>query len=183
MITIQAVYLLVGVLFVVFAYLSVRDAANPRRWTTGVFWGLFATSFLAGDFLGDFGNGVLVLTMALIAGFGGLATGKVATTTGEERKAGAALRGNALFLPALIIPLVTVVGTILIKGIELPGLALGPWALIAPYFETKQATLISLCSPSPVSARSSAISRRNGCPRTTFSLQSRSIAWEWLRSR
>ena len=146
MITIQAVYVLVGLLFVVFAVLSVRDADNPRRWTTGLFWGLFATSFLAGDFLGDLGNGVLVLTMALIAGFGGLATGKVATTTSEERKTGAALRGNALFVPALIIPLVTVVGTILIKGIELPGLALGPWALIAPYFETKQATLISLAA-------------------------------------
>ncbi len=146
MITIQAVYVLVGLLFVVFAVLSVRDADNPRRWTTGLFWGLFATSFLAGDFLGDLGNGVLVLTMALIAGFGGLATGKVTTTTAEERTAGAALRGNALFVPALIIPLVTVVGTILIKGIELPGLALGPWALVAPYFETKQATLISLAA-------------------------------------
>jgi uncharacterized membrane protein len=32
----------------------------------------------------------------------------------------------------------------LIKGIELPGLALGPWSLIAPYFEAKQATLIAL---------------------------------------
>lgn len=146
MITIQAVYVLVGALFVVFAYLSLRDAANPRRWTTGLFWALFAVSFLAGDFLGDFGNGVLVLGMALIAGFGGLSMGKVATTSAEERKAGSAERGNMLFVPALIIPLVTVVGTILIKGIELPGMALGPWALIAPYFETKQATLISLAA-------------------------------------
>jgi uncharacterized membrane protein len=137
---------LVGALFVVFAVLSVRDKANPRRWTTGLFWALFAVSFLAGDFLGDLGNGVLVLSMALIAGFGGLSMGKAATTSAEERKAGALLRGNALFVPALIIPLVTVVGTILIKGIELPGLALGPWGLIAPYFETKQATLISLAA-------------------------------------
>jgi uncharacterized membrane protein len=144
MITIQAVYVLVGALFVVFAVLSARDTANPRRWTTALFWALFAVSFLAGDFLGDFGNGILVLSMALVAGFGGLSMGKVATTSAAERKAGAALSGNALFVPALIIPLVTVVGTILIKGIELPGLALGPWGLIAPYFETKQATLISL---------------------------------------
>ncbi len=146
MITIHAVYVLVGALFVVFAVLSVRDAANPRRWTTGLFWALFAASFLAGDFLGDLGNGVLVLTMALIAGLGGLSTGKVATTTAEERKAGAVLQGNALFVPALIIPLVTVAGTILIKGIQLPGLALGPWKLIAPFFEAKQATLISLAT-------------------------------------
>ncbi len=146
MITIQAVYILVGVLFVAFAILSVRDTANPRRWTTGLFWALFAVSFLAGDLLGDLGNGVLVLSMALIAGFGGLGMGEVATTSAGERKTGAAQRGNVLFVPALIIPLVTVVGTILIKGIELPGVALGPWNLTAPYFETKQATLISLAA-------------------------------------
>ena len=95
--------------------------------------------------MGDLGNGVLVLTMALIAGFGGLGAGKGRDHDGRgapgERCVAAAMR---LFVPALIIPLVTVVGTILIKGIELPGLALGPWSLIAPYFETKQATLISL---------------------------------------
>lgn len=146
MITIQTVYLAVGALFVIFAFLSATDAANPKRWTTALFWGLFAVSFLAGDFIGDLGNGILVLSMALIAGFGGLGAGKAATTTQAERDTGAASRGNALFLPALIIPLVTVVGTILIKGIELPGLALGPWSLLAPFLEAKQATLISLAA-------------------------------------
>ena len=83
MITIHAVYILVGLLFVAFAYLGVRDRSNPKRYTTGLFWGLFAASFLAGDFIGDLGNGVLVLTMALIAGFGGLGFGKAPTTSTE----------------------------------------------------------------------------------------------------
>lgn len=146
MITIHHVYILVGLLFVVFAVLSALDAANPRRWTTGLFWGLFAVSFLAGDFLGDLGNGVLVLCMALIAGFGGLSAGKAATTSVEERKAGSARWGNVLFLPALVIPIVTLVGTVAIKGLPLPfGLAFEGMTIggVAP-FDPKQATLISL---------------------------------------
>jgi uncharacterized membrane protein len=96
MITLQHVYVLVGSLFVVFAYLSVRDTANPKRWTTGLFWALFALSFLAGDYLGDLGNGVLVLSMALIAGGGGLGVGKPATTSPEERQASSQHWGNWL---------------------------------------------------------------------------------------
>ena len=160
MITLQHVYLLVGCLFVVFAYLSVRDAANPKRWTTGLFWALFATSFLAGNYLGDLGNGVLVLSMALIAGGGGLGIGKPTTTSGEERQASSQRFGNWLFLPALVIPVVTLVGTFAIKG-------LGPfviegldWTIVVdpvrvfgvPLGEEKQATLISLAAGAVIAA-------------------------------
>lgn len=155
MITIHAVYILVGLLFVAFAYLSVRDRSNPKRYTTGLFWGLFAASFLAGDFIGDLGNGVLVLTMALIAGFGGLGFGKVATTTVEERRASSERFGNRLFLPALIIPLVTLAGTFAIKGFAIPAFEFLGFAFEGFVFEglkingvpiadPKQATVISL---------------------------------------
>jgi len=149
MITIDAVYVLVGVLFLAFAFLSVRDTTNPKRFTTGLFWSLFALSFLAGNYLGDLGNGVLVLAMALIAGFGGLGMGRIATTTHEERKASSATWGNWLFLPALLIPLVTLTGTFAIKGIDIDGwlgtlkvdgLTIGGIAIADP----KQATVISL---------------------------------------
>jgi uncharacterized membrane protein len=145
MITIHYVYVLVGLLFVAFAYLSVRDASNPKRYTTGLFWGLFAVSFLAGDFIGDLGNGVLVLTMALIAGFGGLGLGKMATTTVEERRASSQRFGNWLFLPALIIPIVTLVGTFAVKGFELGAIKFAGLTFNgAPIADPKQATVISL---------------------------------------
>jgi uncharacterized membrane protein len=153
MITLAVVYVLTGTLFLVFAVLSARDAANPKRWTTALFWGLFALSFLAGDYLTDVGNGVLVLSMAMIAGFGGLGIGKVATTTPEERKASAAKWGNRLFLPAIVIPLVTLFGTLAIKGF-----ALGPIAFEgitfngAPPIDPKQATLISLAAGAIIAA-------------------------------
>ena len=50
-------------MFGAIALLSALDRANPKRWANALFWGLFATSFLAGDYLGDLGNGVLVLAM------------------------------------------------------------------------------------------------------------------------
>jgi uncharacterized membrane protein len=152
MITLQHVYVLVGSLFVVFAYLSVRDTANPKRWTTGLFWGLFATSFLAGDFLGDLGNGVLVLAMALIAGGGGLGVGKPATTSPEERQASSQRFGNWLFLPALVIPIVTLVGTFAIKGLTWPIMIEPVLIYGGPLGDQKQATLISLAAGSVIAA-------------------------------
>ncbi len=147
MITLSFVYVLAGMLFATFAVLSVRDTANPKRWTTGLFWALFALSFLVGDYLGDVGNGVLVLAMALIAGVGGLGIGRVATTTPDERRAAAAHWRNLLFLPAVMIPIVTVAGTFAFAGLTVVGmvifepLTIGGAPIVA---NPKQATLIAL---------------------------------------
>jgi uncharacterized membrane protein len=135
MITYDHVYMAAGVLFIAFSVLSAIDASNPRRLTTGAFWALFALSFLAGNYLGDLGNGVLVLTMAVIAGFGGLGTGNPATTTPAQRLASAVRWKNLLFVPAVLIPLVTLAGTFGLKSFEIDGHLLA---------DPKQATLISL---------------------------------------
>jgi uncharacterized membrane protein len=135
MIKVQAVYALAGVVFAAVAVFSAFDATNRKRWNNTAFWGLFATSFLAGDLLGDLGNGLLVLTMVLIAGVGGLGHGKPATTTGDEREAGAARWGDRLFLPVLVIPAVTLVGTLVFKHIALGG---------RPLVDPAQVTVISL---------------------------------------
>ncbi|MFN9355461.1 MAG: 5-oxoproline transporter, DUF979 family subunit, partial [Alphaproteobacteria bacterium] len=87
MITYSTLYVLAGLLFAVFSVLSLRDWTNPKRYTTALFWGLFATSFLAGDLIGDLGNGILVLALALVAGSGGLGMGRPDTTSPEDRKA------------------------------------------------------------------------------------------------
>ena len=152
MITLQYVYIAVGALFVVFAVLSARDQANPKRWTTGLFWALFAASFLGGDYFGDLGNGVLVLSMALIAGGGGLGIGKPVTTTPEQRRLSSQRWGNALFLPALVIPIVTLVGTFAIKGLAWP-IVIDPVLINGVALaDPKQATLISLAVGAVIAA-------------------------------
>ena len=70
MITLQWIYTLAGAMFAAFALLSAMDGTNPKRFGNAAFWGLMALSLLAGDLAGDFGNGLLVLGLAGLAGFG-----------------------------------------------------------------------------------------------------------------
>ena len=135
MIRLEAVYWLAGGLFAVFAILSLLDRPNPKRWGNGLFWGLFATSFLFGSRLSDLANGILVLAMVAIAGFGGLGLGRPATTSAGDRVASAVRLGNKLFLPALTIPAVTLFGALLLKTVKVNGVFL---------IDPKQATPISL---------------------------------------
>ena len=133
MITLAHVYILGGVFFAAIAFRSALDAANPRRAMNTVFWALLAASFLAGPALGDAGNGMLALGLTLTATLG-LGQGKPTTTTTEERRVSAIKRGDLLFLPALIIPGVALVGTLIAKQTE--------WG--ARLIDPSQATLISL---------------------------------------
>jgi len=135
MIKLGAVYLLAGFVFGAFAVLSALDRNNPKRLGNATFWGLVATSFLAGDDLGDLGNGVLVLGLALIAGFGLLGRGQPATTSSEERRVLSDRFGEKLFVPALALPVVVAFGVLVLKPLTLGG---------EPLLDPKQATLLSL---------------------------------------
>lgn len=133
MITLQHIYIVVGVFFGAMSLLSAFDASNRRRLINFLFWGLLATSFLAGAVLGDLGNGVLALGLVIVGAFG-LGQGAPQTTTPEQRRESAIKRGDLLFLPALIIPAIALAGTLIAKQTE--------WG--AALLEVKQATLISL---------------------------------------
>ncbi len=113
MIRLEHLYWLVGALFAGWALLSLFDRSNRKRIGNALFWGLMATSLLGGSHFTDFGNGLIVLGMVGIAGFGFMGKGHPKTTSDVERKAFAELRGNKLFLPALIIPFVALAGTLL----------------------------------------------------------------------
>ena len=135
MITLEWVYIVAGLTFAAFAVLSVRDAENPKRLRNAAFWGLLAVSFFAGSYLGDLGNGVLVIGLVLLAGIGGLGQGKPATTTPEERLASAERRGNWLFGPALIIPVTALLGTLVLVKLQFGG---------TPLIDAKDPTLVAL---------------------------------------
>ncbi len=113
MITLQWLYTLAGLMFAAFALLSAFDRTNPKRFGNAAFWGLMALSLLAGDFVGDFGNGLLVLGLAGLAGFGFIGRSQPPTTSDEEREAWSERLGNRLFLPALIIPATALFGTLI----------------------------------------------------------------------
>lgn len=133
MIGLEALYLVGGAFFAAISFFSARDTTNPKRWKNTAFWGLFAVSFLFGSHLPDLANGLIVIAMVLVAGFGGLGRGEPATTSPAERAESAARLGNRLFLPALAIPATALAGTFAFKRPELAGLV-----------DPKQATLVAL---------------------------------------
>lgn len=130
MITLEQVYILEGLMFAAFALLSLRDASNRKRFGNTGFWTLLAVSFLFGSRVGDFANGLLVLALVVVGGSGALGLSNPHTTTAKERNTSAEKRGDAIFLPALVIPAVAIIGTLTLKGV--------------PLVEGKDVTLISL---------------------------------------
>ncbi|HVL29187.1 MAG TPA: DUF979 family protein, partial [Sphingomicrobium sp.] len=113
MITLHWLYALAGAMFAAFALLSALDPANPKRFGNAAFWGLMALSLMAGGRIGDFGNGLLVLGLAGLAGFGFIGRSQPPTTDNAERQTWSDRLGNKLFLPALIIPVTALLGTLL----------------------------------------------------------------------
>ena len=109
MITYEWLYVLAGAAFALWAALSAKDG----RWGNAAFWALLAASFLLGSQLSDLANGVLVLALVGIAGLGGLKRSDPPTTSPREREDHAVRLGNRLFVPALVVPLTAVVGTLL----------------------------------------------------------------------
>jgi len=134
-ITLEHVYWLSGLMMAGVAVVNWRDRSNARRLNNTAFWGVYAITFLAGSHLPDLTNGFLVSAMVLVSSIRGLGQGQKESTTREEREESARRWGNKLFVPALAIPLVTVVGTVLFKRITIYG---------TPVVDLKQVTLISL---------------------------------------
>jgi uncharacterized membrane protein len=124
MINLHWLYVLAGAVFAGFAIGSLRDETNRKRWGNAAFWLLLAGSFWFGDFLGDLGNGILVLALVGIAGMHFIGRGSKESTTADERQRSSERHGNRLFLPALIIPFTAFVGTLLFNYTPLKGLNL-----------------------------------------------------------
>ncbi len=149
-------YWLAGAVLLVVAIMSWRDKSNPRRLTTGLFWGLYGLVFLLGDWtyqlVGDkrtvnIAVGGVVVVLALIAGFGGVRLGSYHQRTQEEKTASAKRLGNKLFFPALAIPVVTVIGVLLFNNLPSWQVALfgpGNHATLITLFSMTVGTLIGL---------------------------------------
>jgi uncharacterized membrane protein len=79
----------------------------------------------------------LVLALIALGGFGALGRGAPQTTSQAERLESAERRGNVLLVPALLIPVVMLVGTLTLKRATIFG---------APLLDASQVTLISLAA-------------------------------------
>jgi uncharacterized membrane protein len=133
--SIQHLYLLVGLILAITAIMTLTDSKHPKRYTSALFWGLYSLVFLIGDKLPPAWVGVGAIAMAVIAGMRGVGAGNHGEPTPEQYQASATRLGNKLFMPALAIPLVTVIGTVLMSKVKI-----GDAFLLDP----KNTTLVSL---------------------------------------
>lgn len=135
MITLDFVYTLMGLMMAGIAIVNVRDRASAKRYNNAAFWGMYAITFLFGSHLPNFLNGLLVIAMVLVLAIGKLGGAPAEQTPRDAREASARRWGNRLFVPALLIPAVTLLGTFTLKYASVAG---------RPLVDPKQITLISL---------------------------------------
>jgi len=134
-ITLDWLFYLAGAVLAATALMTLADRDHPRRFSTAFFWGLYAIVFLAGQWLPPEWVGAGVIAMALVAGFGGVGAGRHAMPSAERMLASAKRLGHKLFVPALAIPVLTMIGTLSAKSLFIGGV---------PLIEIKNATLVSL---------------------------------------
>jgi uncharacterized membrane protein len=133
--TINQFYIIVGILLATIAIFTLLDKNHPKRLSSGIFWLIYALIFLVGNWLPDAVVGIMVIVMALLAGSGKVIGGKHQQPDLTQRQQDAKRFGNKLFIPALTIPLMAIVATLLPKGFSI-----GSLQLIDP----KNATIIGV---------------------------------------
>lgn len=133
--TIAHLYVLVGAILALTALMTLADKQHSRRYSSALFWGLYALVFLIGDRLPPAVVGTGVVVMALIAAFGGVGVGHHPMRTPAQYLESAKRLGNKLFVPALAIPVVTMVGTLTAAHLVFGG---------TPLLDPKNTTLVSL---------------------------------------
>ena len=141
MLRVEHIYWLVGAFLIVAATMDVR----VKRWSNAAFWAVLAVPFLAGDWILDAAHdgvrwpaqamGVGLIALGVLAARGRLRIGEDESEDAAKRCESAARLGNRLFVPALAIPLVTVVLVLAAPYLR--------WHA-TPLIDTAQATLISL---------------------------------------
>lgn len=98
-ITLDHMYMVTGLLLMVFALRSLTDRSNGKRVGTALFWALYAVTFLFGKAIPSGIIGAMVVVMALIASCKGLGLGsywRPPRRRRDDRRTGSA---TAFFCP------------------------------------------------------------------------------------
>lgn len=122
LLTSETFFVLVGLILILIGLRTAADPAHPRRWGSAAFWSLFGVTFAFGSKLPPLATGYILLAMVLLAAGGQVRRGNAPTTSRQERVASAARLGNRIFVPALLIPLSTLAGSLVLGRIHLGGI-------------------------------------------------------------
>jgi len=111
--SLEAVYVLTGIVLLIFAALTLLDRSNPKRRGTAAFWLILGLIFALGGVLPYWLTGLLVLFLVALDGAGQVGKGEAPAA---QSQAGI---GNKIFWPVLSIPLVTFAFAIVFRLLKL----------------------------------------------------------------
>jgi uncharacterized membrane protein len=120
----EYIYQITGLLLITFSLQSFLDKQNKKRLGTGLFWLIYGLSFCLGSFIPDWLTGLMILALTLIAAIGLFGIGTYQESDSGFKVKQALVFKNKLFLPALIVPVGTILWSQLTDISALVGLGL-----------------------------------------------------------
>lgn len=121
MISVSLLCRLLGIVLLICAARTMRAEGRPHRHASAAFWGCYGLIFLCGEEMPALWVGVAVVGMAIMAGLGGVLRGEHEIPDKSVRTATAQRLGVRLYVPALMIPILTVAISLALKGISVGG--------------------------------------------------------------
>ena len=104
--SLETIYILTGLVLLVFSLFTFRDRTNPHRVASAVFWLILGCIFGLGGVLPNWLTGLLVLALVALDGVGRVGRGRDQTDKATQERHAHRLR-NRIFAPVLTVPLVT----------------------------------------------------------------------------
>jgi uncharacterized membrane protein len=105
--SLEAIYALTGAVLIIFAALTFNDRAHQHRLVTGAFWLLLGLIFIFGGVLPSWVTGLMVLALVALDGIGRVGRSNLEDQMRPSPVAEAERLRDRIFLPVLIIPIVT----------------------------------------------------------------------------
>jgi uncharacterized membrane protein len=138
-ITLDHLYYLIGFLLFVFSAYTVFDKNHKAKWGTALFWAIYGVTFMWGKEIPGYIIGGMVVVMAMIASGKLIGVGSYGETSKESKIAESVKYGNLLFIPTLVVPIITfLIATFTSLG-ALVGLGIGSIAgFVLAFFMTKE---------------------------------------------
>lgn len=109
----EVFYCIIGLIFILNGIKAFKDTSTAKHTTTGLFWCIMGVCFIIGPYIPKAIIGFLLVGCAVLTGIGGVVATKNDNPTKEETRANADKIGYKIFIPALILALVSVLFALL----------------------------------------------------------------------